>query len=448
MIAYSIRQIADIVNGEVRGEDTGLVTSVVIDSRQAVKGSMFAAMLGEKVDGHDFIGKAFDNGCTCCIANRVPENETRPVIIVEDVAKALRILAEEYRKTLKIPVIGITGSVGKTTTKEMIASVLSQKFNVLKTDKNFNNELGVPLTLFRIEKEHTVAVVEMGISDFGEMSRLGAMVRPDIAVFTIIGHAHLENLGSREGILKAKTEMIDFMHDSGIVCVNGDDNLLHFYETTLKKVEYGTEEYNDIIAENIVVNSSGTKCTLALDDRKIDVEIPAYGNHMVYATLAGASVGIALGLTDDDIKKGISDYKTVGSRSNIINKGNFIVIDDCYNANPDSVKSGIDSMKSFEGRHICVLGDMLELGDNKENFHYEIGKYAADNDVSAVLCVGDLSRNTVEGACDGGIFAKLFKNNAELISYLNSFIEDNDSILVKASHAMNFVEISDFLRAI
>ena len=205
MKAIKVSDIAQIVDGQLHGDGEGIVTSVVIDSRKVQNDSMFAAFPGEKVDGHDYIGKAFESGASCCIGNFVPEGETRPMIIVEDVQKALKVLATWYRNTLTIPVIGITGSVGKTTTKEMVSSVLESRFKVLKTEANLNNELGVPLTIFRIEPEHDVAVIEMGISHFQEMTRLAQMAQPDIGIFTVIGYAHLENLGSREGILWAKT---------------------------------------------------------------------------------------------------------------------------------------------------------------------------------------------------------------------------------------------------
>ena len=200
MKAIKVSDIAQIVDGQLHGDGEGIVTSVVIDSRKVQNDSMFAAFPGEKVDGHDYIGKAFESGASCCIGNFVPEGETRPMIIVEDVQKALKVLATWYRNTLTIPVIGITGSVGKTTTKEMVSSVLESRFKVLKTEANLNNELGVPLTIFRIEPEHDVAVIEMGISHFQEMTRLAQMAQPDIGIFTVIGYAHLENLGSREGI--------------------------------------------------------------------------------------------------------------------------------------------------------------------------------------------------------------------------------------------------------
>ena len=332
MRGISVKQAAEIVNGKLYGTQ-GLdseILGVTIDSRKVENGYMFAALKGEHVDGHDYIGKAFELGAVCCIAEKLPEDISGTVIIVPDVAAALKILAENYRKRFDIPVIGIAGSVGKTTAKEMIASVLSQKYNVLKTEKNLNNELGVPLTIFRIEPEHEVAVIEMGISDFGEMSRLAKMVRPTMAVYTLIGHAHLERLHDRNGVLKAKAEMLDFMPDDGTVFLNADDDLLAKLDCRQNKVLYGTKDNADVKAENILSDSlSGLSCDIVSGDRRIPVKVPSYGSHMVYAALEGAAVGLAMGLSNAQIAAGIAAYETVGRRANVCDTGFITLIDDC-----------------------------------------------------------------------------------------------------------------------
>lgn len=447
MRGISVKQAAEIVNGKLYGTQ-GLdseILGVTIDSRKVENGYMFAALKGERVDGHDYIAKAFELGAFCCIAEKLPEDISGTVIIVPDVAAALKILAENYRKRFDIPVIGIAGSVGKTTAKEMIASVLSQKYNVLKTEKNLNNELGVPLTIFRIEPEHEVAVIEMGISDFGEMGRLAMMVRPTMAVYTLIGHAHLERLHDRNGVLKAKAEMLDFMPDDGTVFLNADDDLLAKLDCRQNKVLYGTKDNADVKAENILSDSlSGLSCDIVSGDRRIPVKVPSYGSHMVYAALEGAAVGLAMGLSNAQIAAGIAAYETVGRRANVCDTGFITLVDDCYNANPDSVMCAVDSLKSVDGRKVCILGDMLEMGENKAELHAKVGKYASDNGVDMLLTVGELSKNTCTAAEE--ISSLHFDTNAELITGLPELIEKGDTVLVKASHSMKFDEISDALK--
>ena len=447
MRGLSVSDAAKIVGGEFHGTENSdsEILGVAIDSRKVEAGFMFAALKGEHVDGHDYINKAFELGAACCIAERVPDNVTRTVIVVPDVAAALKTLAEHYRKRFDIPVIGIAGSVGKTTAKEMVASVLSQKFKVLKTEKNLNNELGVPLTIFRINPEHEAAVIEMGISDFGEMSRLAKMVRPTMAVYTLIGHAHLEHLHDRNGVLKAKTEMLDFMPDDGTLFLNADDDLLSTLDCRQRKVLYGTCANADVKAENICSDRlNELSCDIVSGERRIHVTVPSYGSHMVYAALEGAAVGLEMGLTDDEISAGVAAYETVGRRANVTDTGYITLVDDCYNANPDSVMCAIDSLKTINGRKVCILGDMLEMGENKAGLHAQVGKYASDNGADLLLTVGELSRYTCTAAEE--INSLHFESNAELISKLPELIRKGDTVLVKASHSMKFEEISEALK--
>lgn len=386
MRGLSVSDAAAIVGGELHGSDNSdsEILGVAIDSRKVEAGFMFAALKGERVDGHDYMNKAFELGAACCIAERVPENVTGTVIVVPNVAAALKTLAEHYRKRFDIPVIGIAGSVGKTTAKEMVASVLSRKYNVLKTEKNLNNELGVPLTIFRIEPEHEVAVIEMGISDFGEMSRLAKMVRPTMAVYTLIGHAHLERLHDRSGVLKAKTEMLDYMPDDSTLFLNGDDDLLSTLDCRQRKVLYGTCANADVKAENICSDRlNELSCDIVSGERRIHVTVPSYGSHMVYAALEGAAVGIEMGLTDDEISAGVAAYETVGRRANVIDTGYITLVDDCYNANPDSVMCAIDSLKTINGRKVCILGDMLEMGRTRKSF---MPKSAGTPPITVLTC--------------------------------------------------------------
>ncbi|MCF0138211.1 MAG: UDP-N-acetylmuramoyl-tripeptide--D-alanyl-D-alanine ligase [Oscillospiraceae bacterium] len=443
MRGISVKEAAEICGGKLTGDGRAEIFSVCIDSRKVRQGSMFAALKGERVDGHDYISKAFESGAVCCIAERIPEGTAGEVIVVPDVAAALRILAENYRRRFDIPVIGIAGSVGKTTAKEMVASVLSQRYTVLKTEKNLNNELGVPLTLFGLEPEHEAAVVEMGISDFGEMTRLAKMVRPVMAVFTLIGHAHLDCLHDRNGVLKAKTEMLTLMPDNGTVFFNGDDELLAGFECRQEKILFGTGENCDVRGENIRYDDNMQLCcTVRGFGRTLELKTPAYGRHMVYAALEGAAVGLKLGLSDEEIIRGVQGYETVGRRANVAKTDLITLIDDCYNANPDSVKCGIDSMPDT-GRRVCILGDMLELGENKAELHAEVGRYAEEKGVEMLITVGVLAENITSAV---SVEAHHFSTNAELIAELPNLIRKGDTVLVKASHSMRFEEISEALK--
>ena len=446
MREMTISRAAAVCGGRLCGEgDFGAeLGSVVIDSRAVSAGDFFVAYKGERVDGHDYISAAFDRGAVCCLAQRVPEGETRPLILVPDVQAALEQICAEYRRDLRLPVIGITGSVGKTSAKEMISAVLSQRLNVLKTDKNLNNQIGVPMTISRIRPEHQAAVVEMGISGFGEMSVLARIARPDMAVFTLIGHAHLEFLHDLDGVLRAKTEMLDFMADDAPVLINGDDEKLRGLQCRQKKISFGLGENCDIRAENIRLGESGeTFCDIVYGERRIPVEIRAYGRHMIYAALEGAAVGLLMGLSDGEIVKGVASFETVGRRAAVCDTGFITLIDDSYNANPDSVKCGIDSLMKMPGRHVCILGDMLELGEGSGEMHFDVGRYAGEKGAELVLTSGPLSKETCRGAGERG---RHFATREELIAALPGLIQKGDRVLVKASLGSRFDQISEALK--
>ena len=420
------------------GQDAPL-SGGVIDSREAGPGLMFCALPGERADGHEYMRSALEKGAACCLATHVPEGVTGPVILVDDVRSAMAKIAGACRDRLDIPVVGITGSSGKTTAKEMCAAVLSQKYNTLKTEKNFNNELGVPLTIFRIGPEHGAAVVELGINHFGEMSRLGAMAKPDIAVYTLIGRSHLEALGDLDGVLRAKGELVEHMPPDGLLIVNGDDEKLAAWRPARRKLTFGLGEGCDVRGVGFAPRGAkGSALTVLAGERRIELFLPAYGRHLAYAALAAAAVGIELGLSDGQIAAGAADYAPVGRRARIIETPSLTVIDDCYNANPDSVKMAIASAGALGGRLVCILGDMLELGEQSEQMHREVGE-AARAAGALLLTAGERS------AAMGG---EHFASKAELISALPRLLKRGDRVLVKASHSMAFEEISDALRAL
>lgn len=430
------------------------VLGVVIDSRQVESGYLFVAIPGEKVDGHKFIPDVFAKGAAAVLSEQQLEDPAGPYILVESTTKALRDLAEYYRKSLDIKVVGITGSVGKTSTKEMIASVLSEKYKVLKTEGNYNNEIGLPLTIFKIRAEHEVAVLEMGISEFGEMHRLATMANPDICVITNIGLCHLENLKTRDGILKAKTESFAHLKKDGIAILNGDDDKLSTIRQVGDKepVFYGMEEkmeYREDAKKSVYATGVenlglyGMQARIHTPEGERDVRIPIPGEHNVYNALAATAVGLSLGLSLDQISSGILKAKTIGGRTNLLNTGSMTVIDDCYNANPVSMKASIDVLATAEGRKIAVLGDMGELGENEKKLHYEVGEYLAKKEINVLFCAGELSEEIAKAAQKESKTCEVyyFKTRDALLEQLLPFLKKGDTVLVKASHFMEYPKI-------
>lgn len=454
MMNMTLTKVAQACKGALVGDssDPSCIQSVVVDSRLVKQGDLFIATKGERVDGHDYIQDAFRKGALAVVCEKAPLDVKGPYILVEDSLSALKAIATCYRMELNIKVVGITGSVGKTSTKEFISSVLSQKYKVLKTEGNFNNEIGLPLTVCRIKDDDQVAVLEMGISDFGEMHRLSEIAKPDICVITNIGQCHLENLGSRQGILKAKSEIFDFLQEDGSVCVNGDDDMLVTIQEVKGKspIRFGLNESNDVYASSIMTNGLfGSSCNIHVKDKSFEVTIPLPGEHMVLNALAASSVGTLLGLTTDEIAAGITSVQPLGGRSNILRLDHHTIIDDCYNANPVSMKAAIDLLTKADTNKVAILGDMGELGLHEETLHREIGEYAASSDIDVLVCVGKLSAQMYAGAktllqANKKLF--YFKTREDLIQSLPSLIHSDDTILVKASHFMGFDRVVEALK--
>ncbi len=445
MKPITLREIANSCNGKLFGDENTIVTSIVTDSRQVKSGSLFAAIKGERVDGHKFIPQCVNTGAACVLCEVNPEVECN-YILVESTLVALKGIAEYYRSLFTIPFIGITGSVGKTSTKEMISAVLSQKFSVHKTQGNFNNELGVPLTLFALEETSDIAVIEMGISDFTEMTRLSKIVRPDISVITNIGCCHLENLVDRDGVLKAKTEMLRYLKDDGKMFFCGDDDKLFTVKehNGIKTVFYGFENHNDYKAEILKTDleNGGIVCKLYLKSGVVETTVPSVESHMVSNALCAAAIGEHLGMTKEQIKLGVESYKTVGSRSNVIRKNKITIIHDCYNANPTSVRASVDTLAKFKSRKVAVIGDMKELGKNESELHFETGEYILSKGIDVIIAVGVLSKNLFNGAKENGYY---FETVEQCIENITDIIKENDTVLVKASHSMHFDKITDAL---
>lgn len=465
----SLKNIALASEGTYVGDEALLdkvICGAVIDSRLVEEDFLFIPIKGERVDGHKFIPQVIEKGACCVLSEIELENVTIPYILVESSEEALKKIAAFYRKSLKIKVVGITGSVGKTSTKEMIASVISQKYKVHKTAGNFNNEIGLPLTVFGIHAEHEVAVLEMGISDFNEMHRLSTVANPDICVITNVGLCHLENLGTRDGILQAKTECFDHMKEGGVAILNGDDDKLSTKKNVNGKdtVFYGVGEEPMLDAEG---NPMATKSIYATDvvnlgfegmsavihtpQGSFEANITIPGEHNVYNALAATAVGLELGLTLEEIQKGILEAKTIAGRTNLIKANGYQVIDDCYNANPVSMEAALDVLSHAKGRTIAVLGDMGELGEDEKALHFGVGTCVAKKKIHTLFCAGTLAAEYKKGAdafaesTEKSCRVYYFKEKDDMIEALKSYVKAGDSILIKASHFMDFSKVVDAL---
>ena len=449
---FTVKDVLDATGGCYSGPQDALenvIDAVTTDSREVKKGGLFAAIKGARSNGHDYIPSCYEKGVALCIGEREIQDSGVPYIRVESTMKALADLAAWYRTLFDIPVVGITGSVGKTTTKEMIWAVLSQRFKTHKTQMNFNNELGVPLTILSMQEDTEAAVIEMGISGFGEMTRLRRIVQPTIALISIIGDSHLEFLGSREGVLKAKAEIFQDMTEKELAILNGDDALLCNYDPGIPTVYYGIEKPCEVCAWDIrSLDNRGVACNIGYDHQGFDVVIPGYGLHLVYAALAATAVGRALWLTEKQIKDGIEHFETVGRRSNIIRTDSLTIIDDCYNANPSSTKAMLQSLALTKGRRVCILGDMLELGERSDMLHDEVGREAARQRIDLVIACGKEAEHIYEGAKAYGAEAVWFARKDELLEKLEELLEEGDTVLVKASHSCRFEEITEKLQAL
>lgn len=449
------------VEQQITGETE--IESAVIDSRIITEGSLFFATVGERVDSHKFIISVFEQGAYCVITEKTPEDTEEKYgipasgwgayIVVKNSLEALKEIAEFYRSTLSIPIIGITGSVGKTSTKEFVAQVLAQKYKVLKTEGNFNNEIGLPLTLLRIREKHEVAVVEMGISDFGEMHRLSKMARPNICLITNIGQCHLDNLVDRDGVLKAKMEIIDYMAEEGQMCLNGDDDkLATVTQVRGKKTHFfglGANPSEEVFASDVENKGLfGSEALLNMPNEKRKIKVPLPGNHMVINATAAACVARLLGLSTDQIVNGIAGAESIGGRSNLIHLRGITLIDDCYNANPVSMKAAIDLLVTAKTPKTAILGDMFELGTDSDGMHEQVGTYAMNAGVDTLICVGSNSRHMYDAALQVKSDSQqvlYFPEKSDLLLVIREnkekIIPKGSTVLVKASNGMGFTEI-------
>lgn len=461
-------KVKDIVNccnaNLIFGDPEIVCENFSKDTRTLNVNDIYVGIKGENFDGNSLYEQAFEKGAKVCLLQGLQENDIsdevknkysdRAVIVVQDTIKALQKIAEFKRDLYDIPVIAVTGSVGKTSTKDIISSVVSTHFKVLKTQGNLNNHIGLPLTILGL-KNHEALVVEMGMNNLGEISVLSKIAKPNVAVITNVGTSHIGNLGSRENILKAKLEILDGLQDSGTLIINNDNDLLHDwankYEGSVKIVTYGIENKSIFVASNIDLKEDSSEFTLSfvVDGRNVNekIVVPVGGKHFVYNALSAAAVGVTIGLSISEIQEGIRKFELTKSRMELINlPNNIMVINDCYNANYDSMKASIEYLaKTKAERKIAILGDMLELGEFSEQLHRKVGEEVKKNKIDVLITVGELGKIISNTAKNDDIIVYQCENNEKAVEIAKSIMKSNDIILVKASNGMKFKNIVEGL---
>ena len=457
--SLKVEDVLRETNGKlVIGNKEEICENFSFDTRNIIENGTFVGIKGERADGSTLWKEALDNGAKIVIVENVNftyaemeayKEKNKTIIKVEDTLKILTQIAEYKRTLYNIPVVGITGSVGKTSTKDIIASVISQKYKILKTEGNNNNHIGVPKTILRL-KDEEAAVVEMGMNHFGEIELLTNISKPTLAVITNIGTSHIGNLGSRQNILKAKLEILDGMKEKRIV-INNDNDLLHkWYEENKEKYEiitFGIVNDSDFMAEDIILNDHGSSFVCETQGEKIPINVPVVGEHYIYNALCAVTVGKTLNLTNEQIEAGIENVQISKKRMEIVNlKNNITLVNDTYNASLESVKEALKYISNISnGRKIAVLGDVLELGEFSSQIHKKIGEEVAKQNIDILICCGQNSKNICDIAIENGMTQKnvYYENSLKnVIKRIKETIEKNDVILLKASKAMKFSEIA------
>ncbi len=431
-----------------------LINDIVIDSRNANKDNAFVAIVGESLDGHNFINLAIDQGCKTIIKNKDNnvniKNTEVNVIEVENTEIALGDISRLYKNKFNIPFIAVTGSVGKTTTRDMVFSTISAKYNSLKNVGNLNNQFGVPLTLFNLNKNHECAVIEMGMSGFNEIEYLANIVHPQIGIISNIGYSHVEHLGSREGIFKAKMEITKNFDENSLLLVNGDDDCLKTLRDknlSYKLKTFGFESYNDIYCESFEMDEESLTFTAIIDNKKEEFFVPTVGKHNIYNAMAAILVGITLNMTIEEIKEGLKNFECTKNRLDIIKNEDITIIDSVYNAGIDSMIAALNILGRYKNRRVAILGDMFEMGDFAEFGHRQVGKAALGN-VDILIGVGKDAKFIVSELKDNNMNEDniyYFETKEEAIENLDKIINKNDTVLVKASRGMHLEKIVEKL---
>ena len=458
MKKLTIKEILDAVNGKlIAGNEEAFITGVSTDSREVKAGDAFFAIKGVTHDAHKFLGMALENGCETLIISddsKLPtadvlKEKNANVVLVEDTLKALQMLAKYYIGTLPLKKkIAVTGSVGKTSTRDMLYYVASTKYRTGRNMKNYNNELGLPLTVLALDEDLEVVVLEMGMDSFGEIDTLADIVRPDIAVITNVGISHIENLGSREGILKAKMEITNYFNEDSVLIVNQSCDMLEKknVEGNYRTVTVGKDGKSEFIVSNVCdFGDKGIKYTLDRNHKQYEVSLPLPGAHNALNATLAVAAGEVLGISTEDAIKGLAEAQLTARRLNIRGKDGIKVIDDSYNACPDSMKSAVNTLVATKGiRKVAVLGDMYELGPDSNIFHREVGEYAGEKNVDLLVAVGaDGAENLAAGAREklGNDKVMYFATKAEFLADMDKIIGPGDVVLVKASLGMAMDQI-------
>lgn len=444
MRMFTTKEIAQVTGGELIGADVK-VKCVSTDTRTIEPGALFVAVKGERFDGNDYIEQAAQNGAAAAISDRGGVSADIPIIRVGDSRTAQLRLARYHRDKFAVKLCGVTGSVGKTSTKDMVYAVLSAGFNTLKTEGNFNNDIGLPRTLFRLNDEYGAAVIEMGMSDRGEISVLSEASHPDCAVITNIGWCHIESLKTRENILAAKLEILDGMESGSPLIVCGDDEFLgkltRDQTGSHRLIKYGFGKENDIRAEKIVHKDGGEEFTLLYGGKEYKAAVPAPGEHHILNALAAFAVGVEFGIAEDKIVSAFMSYESSGMRQRIEKRGDITVILDCYNASPTSMKSALNVLSTMSGRRIAVLGDMLELGEQSRRLHAELSELSDLAD--AFYLYGREMTALRDKLSEKGVPVTHSENKEELTKALLDDIKGGDVILFKGSRGMKMEEIAE-----
>ena len=450
MLELNLQEIVKATKGVLLKEaDVKEIKAVSTDTRKIEEGTMFIALKGENFNGNNYVLVAFNKGAKIAIVDEVKcdLNELKEdvaLIKVQNTGRALMDLAKFYREKLGLKVVGITGSAGKTSTKDLVAAVLSDKYKVFKTKGNFNNEIGLPLMILELDSTYDVAILEMGMRGLGQIKELAEIASPDLGIITNIGISHIEILKTRENILKAKMEIATFFDKNNTLVVCGNDDFLGSLPSAeYKIVKTGVGENFKIGAKNIALEELSSKFTVYDGEKEEEFSLDMPGEHNISNLMLGIAIAKELGVSFEEMKRGLNNIEATSMRLELIKKDGFSILNDCYNSSPVAVKSAIDVMKNIEGkRRIAVLGTMRELGHKSEEAHEEIGKYAKENGIEKVLCFGDFSENIKEGYGEG---CTVYENKEELIKDLLNIICDGDIILVKASRSLKFEEITKAL---
>ncbi len=447
MIPCTVREVVAAVGGKLL-QGGGDITRVSTDSRDILPGDLFVPLVGERFDGHAYIDMALQKGASGCLCAQIPENlqPDKFYIAVDDTEKALGSLAGWYRGKFDIPMVQVTGSAGKTTTKEMLAAVLSQHFHTLKTLANFNNFVGTPQTLLRLERGHQAAVIETGMDHFGEIRRMGAMVRPTIAVITNVGDAHIGNLdGTRQGVLRAKSEIFENLQPGGLAVLNGDDPLLNTLNLPFRTLRCGESENCNVRVTDICERGlEGLTCTVTTEKDAYSLAIPSPGRFMIYSAAMGAAIGEYLGLSKEEIIRGVAAYTSTGSRMHLIHRpDDRLIIDDCYNANPQAMAAALRLLAATDRpRRMAVLGDMGDLGNLAPKAHEEMGLLLNELKLDCVVAIGHWMGH-LAAAAKGNVYH--FDTVEQAYGTLRREFIPGTAALVKASHAMHFEKIVEEL---